>query len=70
MFTKEITTDGVVLDSGEVIPADTVVISIGDAPDLSFLPEDVASELVSQLQRNDYALIRAGYSEVEKQRQR
>jgi NADPH-dependent glutamate synthase beta subunit-like oxidoreductase/glutamate synthase domain-containing protein 3/NAD-dependent dihydropyrimidine dehydrogenase PreA subunit len=44
VFTKEITAQGVVLNSGEVIPADTVIISIGDAPDLSFLPEDVASE--------------------------
>ena len=28
-FTKEITADGVVIDSGELLPADTVVISIG-----------------------------------------
>jgi NADPH-dependent glutamate synthase beta subunit-like oxidoreductase/ferredoxin len=40
-LTKEITADGVVLDSGELIPADTVVISIGDMPDLDFLPEDI-----------------------------
>ncbi len=40
-FTKEITDEGVVLRSGEVIPADTVVISIGDQPVLDFLPEDV-----------------------------
>ncbi|MDJ0784538.1 MAG: FAD-dependent oxidoreductase [Desulfosarcinaceae bacterium] len=44
VFTKEIVPEGVYLDSGEIIPADTVVVSIGDAPDLSFLPEDVASE--------------------------
>jgi NADPH-dependent glutamate synthase beta subunit-like oxidoreductase/glutamate synthase domain-containing protein 3/NAD-dependent dihydropyrimidine dehydrogenase PreA subunit len=43
-FTKEITADGVVLTTGERIAADTVVISIGDAPDLSFLPEDVETE--------------------------
>jgi NADPH-dependent glutamate synthase beta subunit-like oxidoreductase/glutamate synthase domain-containing protein 3/NAD-dependent dihydropyrimidine dehydrogenase PreA subunit len=42
VFTKEITDQGVVLDDGEVIPADDVFISIGDAPDLDFLPEDVA----------------------------
>jgi ferredoxin len=40
--TKEITAEGVKLDTGELIAADTVVISIGDAPDLSFLPADVA----------------------------
>jgi NADPH-dependent 2,4-dienoyl-CoA reductase/sulfur reductase-like enzyme len=44
VFTKEVTTKGVVLDNGELIPADTVVISIGDVPDLSFVPEDVAVE--------------------------
>ncbi len=42
VFTKAITAEGVELDSGEVIPADTVFISIGDAPDLTFLPEDIA----------------------------
>jgi ferredoxin len=40
--TKEITAQGVRLDTGELIAADTIVISIGDAPDLSFLPEEVA----------------------------
>jgi len=43
-FTKEITEKGVVLQDGEVLPADTVFISIGDAPDLSFIPEDIATE--------------------------
>ncbi len=43
-FTREITEEGVVLDDGELIPADTVVISIGDVPDLDFLPDDIATE--------------------------
>jgi NADPH-dependent glutamate synthase beta subunit-like oxidoreductase/glutamate synthase domain-containing protein 3/NAD-dependent dihydropyrimidine dehydrogenase PreA subunit len=43
-FTKAITPQGVELTSGELIPADTVVISIGDAPDLRFLPAAVAVE--------------------------
>jgi NADPH-dependent glutamate synthase beta subunit-like oxidoreductase/ferredoxin len=43
-FTKEITAEGVVLADGELLPAATVFISIGDAPDLSFLPEEVATE--------------------------
>ncbi len=41
-FTKEIAEEGVVLQSGEVLPADDVFISIGDAPDLEFLPDSVA----------------------------
>lgn len=43
-FTREIRPDGVVLTNGELIPADTVVISIGDSPELDFLPETVVRE--------------------------
>jgi len=43
-FTKEITRQGVVLNSGEVLAADTVVISIGDVPDLDFLPESIETD--------------------------
>jgi len=43
-FTKEVTSEGVVLTSGELIPADTVVISIGDVPDLEFLPESISTQ--------------------------
>ncbi len=43
-FTKEVTEEGVVLTTGEVLPADTVIISIGDQPDLEFLPEGIAQE--------------------------
>jgi NADPH-dependent glutamate synthase beta subunit-like oxidoreductase/glutamate synthase domain-containing protein 3/ferredoxin len=40
-YTKEITDQGVALDTGEMIPADTVIISIGDMPELDFLPDTV-----------------------------
>lgn len=41
-YTQEITQEGVKLTTGEVIPADTVVVAIGgDKPDLEFLPPDV-----------------------------
>ncbi|CAN2041731.1 Pyridine nucleotide-disulfide oxidoreductase [Candidatus Magnetomoraceae bacterium gMMP-15] len=43
-FTNKIIKEGVVLKSGELIPADTVVISIGDMPDLDFLPESIELE--------------------------
>ncbi len=43
-FTREITGEGVLLTSGELIPADTVVISIGDLPDLEFLPPSIATD--------------------------
>ena len=43
-FTKAITDEGVELKEGEVLPADTVIISIGDQPDLGFLPEDIETK--------------------------
>jgi NADPH-dependent glutamate synthase beta subunit-like oxidoreductase/glutamate synthase domain-containing protein 3/NAD-dependent dihydropyrimidine dehydrogenase PreA subunit len=43
-FTKKITAAGVELRSGEILPADTVVISIGDQPTLDFLPDAVTLE--------------------------
>jgi len=43
-FTKEITDDGVILTNGELIPADNVFISIGEHPDLSFIPDSVKTE--------------------------
>ncbi len=44
VFTREITADSIKLTDGEEIPADTVIISIGDVPDLDFLPETIAEE--------------------------
>jgi len=41
---REITAAAVVLQDGEEIPADTVIVSIGDIPDLAFLPEGIATE--------------------------
>ena len=43
-YTDEILPEGVKLKSGEVIPADAVVVSIGDAPDLNFLPQTVSKQ--------------------------
>jgi NADPH-dependent glutamate synthase beta subunit-like oxidoreductase/glutamate synthase domain-containing protein 3/Pyruvate/2-oxoacid:ferredoxin oxidoreductase delta subunit len=43
-FTKAITEKGVELTSGELLPADTVIVSIGDQPDLSFLPDTIKTE--------------------------
>jgi len=44
VFSKEITADSIILADGEEIPADTVIISIGDVPDLDFLPDTIAEE--------------------------
>ncbi len=39
-FTTKITKDGVYANDGRFIPADQVIVSIGEAPELDFLPED------------------------------
>jgi NADPH-dependent glutamate synthase beta subunit-like oxidoreductase/glutamate synthase domain-containing protein 3/Pyruvate/2-oxoacid:ferredoxin oxidoreductase delta subunit len=54
VFTRAISEQGVELEDGELIPADTVVVSIGDAPDLDFLPEDVATERGFIVVNDDY----------------
>jgi NADPH-dependent glutamate synthase beta subunit-like oxidoreductase/glutamate synthase domain-containing protein 3/Pyruvate/2-oxoacid:ferredoxin oxidoreductase delta subunit len=42
--TKAVTGAGVELSTGEILAADTVVVSIGDVPDLSFLPEGIETQ--------------------------
>ncbi len=42
-FTKEITDQGVVLETGELLEADLVVVSIGDVPDLDFLGKTITA---------------------------
>jgi len=39
--TKAITEKGVELADGELVPADMVVMAVGDVPDLSFLPPEI-----------------------------
>ncbi len=41
VVTKEVTAEGLVTVEGELIPAQTTIISIGDVPALPFLPESV-----------------------------
>ncbi len=43
-FTEKITAKGVHLTTGELIAADTVLVSIGDAPDIGFLPDTITTE--------------------------
>ena len=60
VFTKEINAKGVKLENGETLPANTVVISIGDVPDLSFLGEEI------ELDRGFVKVNEAGRSSDEK----
>lgn len=44
--TKEVTEEGLIADDGTLIPAQTVIISIGDVPALPFLPGSVETMTV------------------------
>lgn len=46
VMTKEVTEEGLVTKEGELIPAQTVIISIGDIPALPFLPDSVETVTV------------------------
>ncbi|MBU0729388.1 MAG: FAD-dependent oxidoreductase [Proteobacteria bacterium] len=50
VMTKEVTDKGLVTSTGELIPADTVLISIGDIPALSFLSEKIETIFVGGAQ--------------------
>lgn len=43
-YTKVITEHAVELKGGESLPADTVIMAVGDQPDLGFLPEEIQTE--------------------------
>ncbi len=43
-FTEQITDEGVLLREGELLEADTVVLAVGDVPDLDFLPDTVRTK--------------------------
>ncbi|HQP06397.1 MAG TPA: FAD-dependent oxidoreductase, partial [Smithellaceae bacterium] len=53
--TKAVTDSGVELTSGDVLPADTVIVAVGELPDLSFLPEEIATERGFVLVDDTYA---------------
>ncbi|WP_320174297.1 FAD-dependent oxidoreductase [Maridesulfovibrio sp.] len=59
-FTQEITDEGVVLKSGEVLPADTVIMSIGDTPDIDFLPDTIALDRGHIVVNEDYQTTEPG----------
>jgi NADPH-dependent glutamate synthase beta subunit-like oxidoreductase/Pyruvate/2-oxoacid:ferredoxin oxidoreductase delta subunit len=41
VLTQEVTEEGIVIQDGKVIKADMVIISIGEAPNFDFLPDDL-----------------------------
>ncbi|MEN6414035.1 MAG: FAD-dependent oxidoreductase [Veillonellales bacterium] len=62
VMTTEVTAEGVVTQSGEIIPADTVIISIGEMPDLAFLPADVVLQRGCLVPDSDYRIAEGVYT--------
>ena len=65
VFTQEVREDGVLLTSGELIPADTVIVSVGDQPETSTLPGSVELEggfvrVDEQYRTSDQAIFAVG----------
>ena len=54
--TKEITEAGLIATDGKLYPADTVIITVGETPDLSFLPEDIGLERGYLQPAGDYGI--------------
>jgi len=44
VFTKEVTDQGIITQDGQLIKGDTVIIAIGEVPDLTFIPEGIVLE--------------------------
>ena len=44
VFTKEITETGIITQTGDLIKGDMVIITIGESPDLSYLPKSIPLE--------------------------
>ncbi len=44
VFTKEVTDKGIITQEGQFIEGDTVIIAVGELPDLSFIPDGIALE--------------------------
>lgn len=42
--TKAVTPEGIITDKGDLIPGDTVIITVGETPDLTFLPDGMPLE--------------------------
>jgi len=59
VFTKEITAEGIVTQAGDLIKGDMVIITIGESPDLSYLPVDISLER-GYLQPDDKMSVASG----------
>lgn len=62
VLTQEITAEGIVTKSGELIEADTVIINVGEMPDLDFLPKGIITERGYLKPNSDYQIAEGVYT--------
>ena len=56
VYTKEITDAGIITQTGELIPADSVIVSIGENPILDFLPAGIETQRGLLQPKGDYSI--------------
>jgi putative selenate reductase len=56
VLTKEVTAHGIITQDGELIKGDTVIIAIGEVPELDYLPEDIVIERGHLKAADDYRI--------------
>ena len=62
VLTQEVTAEGIITKSGELIQADTIIINVGEMPDFDFLPEGFATERGYLKPNADYQLAKGVYT--------
>lgn len=62
VLTKEITAEGIITQNGELIEADTVIINVGEMPDLDFLPKDIITERGYLKPNSEYKIAEGVYT--------
>ena len=59
VFTKEVTDEGIITQDGKLIKGDTIIITIGEAPDLAYFPKEYISER-GYIKANDHYKVAEG----------
>lgn len=62
VFTQEITDKGIITKNGELIQGDTIIISVGEMPELGFLPEGIIIERGYLKPTADYQIAEGVYT--------
>lgn len=62
VYTKEITAEGIITQDGELLKADSVIISIGENPVLDFLPSQLQPQKGYLTPKADYSIAKGVFS--------